>query len=121
MNENNTNSNNDNLEKQETVNQKGVNTPNAPVGPTAEDNATSHVVETPTTEAPQNVPIPEEKQEQPAYVENEKGGPSKLKTFFAILLFIFFFVYIPFLTSTETWLMMRISHNNAIFICKLFV
>lgn len=112
MNENNTNNNNDNLEKQETVNQKGVNTPNAPVGPTTEDNTTSHVVATPTTEAPQNVPIPEEKQEQPAYVEDEKGGPSKLKTFFAILLFIFFFAFVYFLPEITDYINLKKSEKN---------
>ena len=35
--------------------------------------------------------------------------------------FIFFFIYIPFLTSTQTWLMMGISYNNPIFICKFFI
>ncbi len=111
MNENNMNNNND-LEKQETVNQDGVNTPNQPVGPTANDNITSHVVATPTTDPPQNVPIPEEKQEQPAYVGDEKGGPSKLKTFFAIILFLFFFAFVYFLPEITDYINLKKSEKN---------
>lgn len=112
MNENNTNHNNNNLEKQETVNQNGVNAPKEPVGPTTKDTITSHVVATPTTEQPQNVPIPEQKQEQPAYVEDEKGGPSKLKTFFAIVLFLFFFAFVYFLPEITDYINLKKSEKN---------
>lgn len=115
MNENNTNNNNtnsNNLEKQETVNQSGVNTPNEPVGPTTSDNITSHVVATPTTEAPQEVPVTEEKKEEPAYVEDEKGGPSKLKTFFAIILFLFFFAFVYFLPEITDYVNLKKSERN---------
>lgn len=113
MNENNTNHNN-NLEKQETVNQNGVNTPKEPVGPTTKDTITSHVVATPTTEQPQNVSAPEMNQEQPAYVEDEKGGPSKLKTFFAIVLFLFFFAFVYFLPEITDYINLKKSEKNQI-------
>ena len=94
------------------MNQNGVNAPKEPVGPTTKDTITSHVVATPTTEQPQNVPIPEQKQEQPAYVEDEKGGPSKLKTFFAIVLFLFFFAFVYFLPEITDYINLKKSEKN---------
>lgn len=113
MNENNNNmNNNNNLDKQENVTQNGVNKPNEPVGPTTSDNITSHVVATPTKEAPQEVPVTEEKKEEPAYVEDEKGGPSKLKTFFAILLFIFFFAFVYYLPEITDYINLKKAEKN---------
>lgn len=106
-----------NVNNNNVVNTNNVDSNNINNNVGLSNNVASNVIKTPVIDASrQNIQSkqPENNKKiensQPEY--NQKGGPSKLKTFLAIILFIFFFAIVYFLPEITDFINTKKSERN---------
>lgn len=94
------------------INTNNINNPNV------DSNGIPNVIKTPVVDAnTQNIlnkqpVVNTTKEAENTSGDNQRGGPNKIKTFFAIILFIFFFALVYFLPEITDYINMKKSERN---------